>query len=41
LKIESIQPFGERFPSSLVLTNKNLARRGFHLRLRASLVCDI
>jgi hypothetical protein len=35
LNVESIQPFSERFPSSFVLTNKNLARRGFQMRLRA------
>jgi hypothetical protein len=35
LKIESIQPFGERFSSGFVLTNKNLSRRGFQTRLRA------
>jgi hypothetical protein len=35
LNVESIQPFSERFPSSFVLTNKNLSRRGFQMRLRA------
>jgi hypothetical protein len=35
LNVESIQPFGERFSSGFVLTNKNLSWCGFQMRSRA------
>ena len=35
LSVESIQPFGVRFSSGFVLTNKNLSCCGFQMRSRA------
>jgi hypothetical protein len=41
LNIQTAQPFCERLPPIVVLTDQNLSRGGFQARLRATPKCDI
>ncbi len=41
LNVETVEPFGERFPSGFVLANENLSGRGFQMCSQAAIWCDI